>query len=180
MTYFTIWHYLTLVIVLLILAGGVFISLKQEKKKLVLPMLFSVTLITLTIAVILMFVVDKYTKQVELYRLKNKRILSIEKIIYTGVVKNTGNYTIGKVTFDLKLVSKGKLGGLESTTFYKSSGFLDLFSGATKSNRGSNTLEKSFVVAKNLKPGQAKSFRVHFKFPANFRNISEYAKVYGH
>ena len=180
MTHLTIWHYLTLVIVLFIFAGGVFISLKQEKKKLILPMLFSVTLVSLAIAVISMFIVDKYTKEVELHKLKHKRILSIEKIIYTGVVKNTGNYTIGKVTLDLKLVSRGKLGGLESTTFYKTSSFFDIFSGATKSNIGSNVLKKSFIVAKNLKPGQAKSFRVYFKFPPNFRNISEYAKVYGH
>jgi len=180
MTYFTIWHYIILVIVLFIFIGGIIISLKQKKKSTINSMIFSVTLVSLFIAFLSMFIVDKYTKHVELYRLKNKRILSLEKIIYRGVVKNTGNYTIGKVTFDIKLVSRGKRGSIESTTFYKSSGFFDFFSGATKSTRGSNTLEKSFVIAKNLKPGQVKSFRVHFKFPASFRNISEYPKVYGH
>jgi len=180
MTYFTVWHYLTMFIVLIIFVGGVIVSLKQEKKKMVLPMLFSVTLVSVAIAVLSIFIVDKYTKHVELYRLKNKRLLSLEKIIYRGVVKNTGNYTIGKVTFDIKLVSRGKRGGLESTTFYKSSGFLDFFSGVTKSSKSTNSVKKSFVVAKNLKPGQVKAFRVYFKYPANFRNVSEYPKVYGH
>jgi len=180
MTYFTVWHYVTLFVVLLIFVGGVIVSLRQEKKSMIQSMLFSVTLVSLSIGFFSMFVVDKYTKHVELYRLKNKRILSLEKIIYSGVVKNTGNYTVGKVTFDIKLVSRGKRGSLDSTTFYKSSGFLDFFASATKSSKGSNTLTESFVVAKNLKPGQVKAFRVHFRFPANFRNISEYPKVYGH
>ena len=180
MTYLTVWHYLVLFIVLCMFVGGVVVSLKQKKKNMITSMLFSVTLVTLSIGFLSMFVVDKYTKHVELYKLKSKRILSLEKIIYRGVIKNTGKYTIGKVTFDIKLVSRGKRGGFESTTFYKSSGFLDFFASATKSSKGSNTLTKSFVVAKNLKPGQAKIFRVHFRFPANFRNISEYPKVYGH
>jgi len=180
MTYFTVWHYVVLIIVLFVLIGGVVVSLKQEKKSMVLPMLFSVTLVSLSIGLLSMFVVDKYTKHVKLYKLKSKRILSIEKIIYRGVVKNTGNYTIGKVTFDIKLVSRGKRKGLESTTFYKTSSFLDFFSNVTKSSKGSNTVTESFVVAKNLKPGQVKAFRVYFRFPPNFSNVSEYPKVYGH
>jgi len=180
MTYLTVWHYVVMVVVLLMFVAGAIVSFGQKKKKLVLPMLFSVTLVSVAIAILMMFVVDKYTKHVELYKLKNKRILSLEKIVYRGIVKNTGNYTIGEVTFNIKLVSRGKSGNLESTTFYKSSGFLDMFSGVTKSSKGSNTIEKSFVVAKNLKPGQVKSFRVYFRYPPNFRNVSEYAKVSGH
>jgi len=78
-------------------------------------------------------------------------------------------------------VSNGDLKGkLKPGVFYKSSGFFDMFNGSSGGSKGSRTLTKEFVVAKNLKPGQVKIFRVYFNFPASFRNVSEYAKVYGH
>jgi hypothetical protein len=166
---------------ILLLVGGIFISLKQKKKKLVFPMIFSVSLIVVVLSIFLIIIVDKYTKHVTLHKLKNKRLLSSEKIIYSGIVKNSGNYEIGKVTFKIKLVSRGSLSGkMKAGTFYQSSGLFDLFSTSGKGDSGSNTLEKEFVVAKNLKPGHLKSFRVYFDYPGNFRNVSEYAKVYGH
>ena len=179
MTYLTIWHYLVIFIIILIFIAGIIVSLKQ-KRNVILPMIFSITLISFVMAILMMFVVDKYTKHVELYRLKHKRLLNLEKVIYSGVIKNTGKYTIGKVTFDLKLISRGKISSFESRSFFKSSGFFEMFSSVKKEKKGSNTLEKSFVVAKNLKPGQVKSFRVYFKYPSYFRNVSEHAKVYGH
>ncbi|MEA1956121.1 MAG: DUF2393 family protein [Campylobacterota bacterium] len=181
MTLFNIWHYLVILVFILILIGGIRISLRQEKKKMIYSMLFSVTLVTTVIGVFFLFIVDKYTKEVELHKLKNKRLLSSEKIIYSGMVKNTGGYAIGEVTFKIKLVSRGSISGKAKTgVFYKSSGFFDMFSNTPSGSKGSNTMTKEFVVAKNLKPGQAKMFRVYFDFPANFRNVSEYAKVYGH
>jgi hypothetical protein len=166
---------------LIILIGGIVVSLKQKKKKLVVPMIFSVSLITIVLTGFFLIIVDKYTKEVTLYKLKNKRLLSSEKIIYSGVVKNTGKYAIGEVTFKIKLVSRGSLSGkMKAGTFYQSSGLFDLFSTSPTGNQGSNTLEKEFVVAKNLKPGHVKSFRVYFDYPGSFRNVSEYAKVYGH
>ena len=80
MTYFTIWHYVSIVLVLVMLGAGVYISFQQKKKKLVMPMLFSVTLVSFAIGILLMFVVDKYTKHVEIYKVRSKRILSIEII----------------------------------------------------------------------------------------------------
>ncbi|MCK4973983.1 MAG: DUF2393 family protein, partial [Sulfurimonas sp.] len=36
------------------------------------------------------------------------------------------------------------------------------------------------VVARNLKPGEAKSFRVYFDYPPYFRSVSQYSKLYAH
>ena len=60
------------------------------------------------------------------------------------------------------------------------SGFLDFFNTATKTSKGANSIHETFVVAKNLKPKQIKSFRIMVKLPAKFTNVSEHAKVYGH
>jgi len=180
MTLFNYWHYLVLVIIGLIFLGGVVAAFKQEKKKMVLPMLLSVTLISSFLAVFSVVIVDKYTKKVELFKVKNKRLLSTEKIIYTGYVKNTGNYMIGEVTFEVKLVNKGHAtGNVKGGNFYKTSGFFDFFGGANKMNKP-QSITKEFVVARNLKPGAAKSFRVHFDYPGYFRSVADFREVRGH
>ncbi len=181
MTALNIWHYLVFGVILILFIGGVVASLKQESTKMRFSMLFSVTLISLFLAIFSVFVVDKYTKKVELYKVKNKRLLSIEKIIYTGFVKNTGKYPIGKVTFSIKLVNKGHAtGNVKGGNFYKPSGFLSFFSEGLNMNSKPQTVEKEFIIAKNLKPGQAKAFRVYFRYPPYFTSTAQFLKVWGH
>ncbi len=185
MTLFNYWHYLVLIVIFLFFLLGVLSALRQDNKKLVIPMLFSVTLITVLIGGFSIVVVDKYTKVVKLYKLENKRLLSTEQIIYTGIVKNEGNYKIGEVTFEIKIVNKGHAtGNVKGGNFYKPSGiagfFEDLFSSGPSRTNKIQSLKKEFVVAKNLKPGASKSFRVYFDFPPHFRSMSHFAKVEGH
>ena len=180
-TLFNYWHFIVLIIILLIFVGGVISAFKQKNKKLFFPMLISVFLITSLMAVFSIVVVDKYTKITKLYKLKNKRLLSIEKIIYTGVVKNEGNHEIGTVTIEIKLVNKGHAtGNVKGGSFYKPSGFMDFFSGGADILYKPQTIIKTFVVSKNLKPGEAKAFRVNFRWPPYFRNVAEFVKVSGH
>jgi hypothetical protein len=132
-------------------------------------------------AVFSVIVVDKYTKVPKLYKLHNKRLLNIEKIVYTGIVRNEGNYEIGKVTFEIKIVNKGHAtGNVKGGNFYKPSGFMNFFSGGYNLHAKPQTITKEFIVAKNLKPGDAKAFRVHFDYPGYFRNVSQFSKVWGH
>ena len=181
MTLLNYWHYIVFAIIFLLFIGGVVSSLRQKSAKLRLSMLFSVTLISIFLAIFSVVVVDKYTKKVSLYKLKNKRILSIEKIIYTGIVKNEGKFPIGKVLLEIKLVNRGHAtGNVKGGNFYKASGFFDFFSGGYNLNMKPQTVTKEFVVARNLKPGHSKPFRVYFDFPPYFRSVSQFTKVYGH
>lgn len=181
MTLFNYWHFFVLGVILLVFTLGVISSFRQENPKLIIPMLISVTLITTLVAGFSIIVVDKYTKVVKLYKMENKRLLSSEKIIYTGIVKNEGNYKIGEVTFEIKIVNKGHVtGNVKAGSFFKTSGFADFFGGGTGKLYKPQTITKEFVVAKNLKPGAAKSFRVYFDFPPYFRSMSQFAKVTGH
>ncbi|MCD6173005.1 MAG: DUF2393 family protein [Sulfurimonas sp.] len=180
MTLLNYWHYVFLGISLLVFIGGVISSLRQEKK-LILPMLISVTLISVLFAIFSVLVVDKYTKKVELLKVKNKRLLSTEQIIYTGFVKNIGNYPIGKVTFKVKLVNKGHAtGNVKGGNFYKPSGIVEFFGGGfSMHNDKPQSITKEFLVAKNLKPGTAKPFRVYFKYPGYFRSVADFTEVSG-
>jgi len=181
-TLFNYWHYIVLSIIFLIFLAGVVLAFKQNKKKLVLPIIFSVSLISLLLSGFAIVTVDKYTKIAKLYKLENKRILSIEKIIYSGIVKNEGNHEIGKVVFEIKLVNKGHVTGhVKAGSFFKPSGFFDFFSGGgfDRLNKPQQIV-KDYVVAKNLKPGEAKAFKVYFDYPPYFRSVSHFSKLYAH
>jgi len=180
MTLLNYWHYIAFGIIFIFFVLGIISAFKQEKRKLVLPMILSVTLVTSLLAVFSTVVVDKYTKKVELSGLDSKRLLSIEKVAYFGSVKNVGNHKIGEVTLEIKLVNKGHAtGNVKGGSFFKSSGFFDFFSGGADMLYKPQTVTKEFVVAKNLKPGTAKSFRVYFDFPPYFRSVSHFATVSG-
>ncbi len=180
-TLFNYWHFIILGIIFLIFILAMIIAFKQEDRKLIKSIIFSAFLISALISGFSIVVVDKYTKIAKLYKLKNKRILSIEKIIYSGIVKNEGNHEIGKVVFEIKLVNKGHVtGNVKAGSFFKPSGFSDFFSGSANRNYKPQQITKEFVVARNLKPGEAKSFRVYFDYPPYFRSVSQYSKLYAH
>ena len=181
MTLFNYVHYISFGVIFLIFLAGVVGALKQESAKLKFGMLFSITLISIFLAAFSILVVDKYTKVVKLHKLKNKRLLSTEQIIYTGVVRNEGNHKIGKISFEIKLVNKGHAtGNVKAGSFFASSGFADFFGGGLNARFKPQSITKEFVVARNLKPGEAKSFRVYFPYPPYFRSVSQFSKVWGH
>lgn len=181
-TLFNYWHFTILFIIFLIFCAGVYAALKQPNKKLIPPMIFSVALISLLLIGFSIVTVDKYTKIAKLYKLENKRLLSIEKIVYTGIVKNEGNHEIGKVVLEVKLVNKGHAtGNVKGGSFYKASGFFDFFSSGAGllSKRGKpQNITKEFVVARNLKAGEAKAFRVYFDYPPYFRQVAQFTKLH--
>ena len=179
MTYLNIWHYIAILIIFILFIIGIIFSFKQKNKKLLLPMIFSITLVAISLTFLLLFIIDKYTKHIEIHKLKSRKLPSLEKVIYSGIVKNTGNYTVGKVKLTIKLVSKGKSNDLSNTTFYKSSGFLDIFSGIKK-KKAPTSVEKTFIIARDLKPRHLKTFRVILRYPSNFRNVSEYTSISAH
>lgn len=171
------WHYIFLGITLLIFLGGVYLSLIQKDKKLIFPMFFSVTLVSSLLVALTITVVDKYTKKVELSKVKNKRLLSTEEIVYTGYVKNVGDHPVSNVYFEVKLVNRGRAtGNVKGGNFYKPKGFSEFFSQSDKDNKP-QTITKTFLVSKYLEPGNGKRFRVYFKFPGYFRNVAEFSKV---
>ena len=175
------WHYIILLIILIASGTGVFYALKQKNKKLFYPMLISISLISILIAGFSVVVVDKYTKKAKIYKLKSKRLLSIEKIVYSGIVKNEGNHDIGTVKIKIKLVNKGNAtGNVKGGSFYKSSGFFDFFKGGSNVLYKPQTVEKEFVIATNIKAGNAKAFRVNFTWPPYFRSVSQFVTVSGH
>jgi hypothetical protein len=184
-TLFNYWHYLVLALMTVTILAGVVYAFKQENRSFILPIVFSITIISVMLGGIGIAVVDKYTKVAKLYKLENKRNLSTEKIMYSGIVKNEGKFEIGKVTFEIKLVNKGhSSGNVKGGAFYSPVGFMSFFGfKADGSNRKENRPQQiihEFVVAKNLRPGESQDFRVYFDYPPYFSGVSHFSKVYAH
>lgn len=181
MTAFNYWHFIVLSLIFILFLLGSYNAIQQKDTKTKLGMFFTVSLVTLFLAIFSVIIVDKYTKHVKLYKLKNRRLLSTEQIIYSGIVKNVGHHRIGKVTFEIKLVNQGNAtGGMKGKVFYKSSGLFDFFNNGLHLKSKPQSLTKEFVVARNLKAGEIKVFRVYFKYPPYFRSPSQFPKVWGH
>lgn len=180
-TLFNYWHFIVLGTIFFTFLGGVFFAFKQGNKKLITPIIISFSLISILVAGFSVVTIDKYTKVAKLYKLENKRMLSIEKIIFSGVVKNEGNHMIGKVVFEIKLVNKGRATGKAVTnSFFSPNSFMDFFSGSYNRLNKPQQVTKEFVVAKNLRPGESRMFRVYFDYPPYFRDVSHFTKLYAH
>jgi len=182
MTYLNYWHYISFGIIFIIFILGMISAFKQESKKIASQMFVINIVVSILFIVVAIFVVDKYTKKVELGKVKNRRLLSTEQIVYYGIVKNTGDFTVGTVTFEVKLVNKGNaIGKLKGQSFYKSSGLLGFFEQGFELMDFSKpqTVTQTFTIAENLEPGTAKQFRVYFKYPGYFSSVAQYTKVYG-
>ena len=181
MTYFTIWHYFVVTVVALLFAIVVIISWRNKNHKLRFSMIFSGFISLALVAAFLIMALDKYTKKVQITSLKNRRVLAIEKIIYTGIVRNVGNYTIGKVKLEIKLVNKGHVtGNVKGGSFYKPSGMSDFLSNVSKRKDKPQTLLMTFVIAEGLKAGEAKSFKVTMPYPPYFSSTADFTRVFAH
>lgn len=176
-TLFNYWHYIVLSVLLLIFIGSAVAIFKQEDSKQKYQVVLLFFIIFIVMSGISIVTVDKYTKAVKLYRLENKRNLSSEKIMYSGVVRNEGNHEIGEVVFEIKLVNGGSdTGSVQSGMFFKPSGFAGLFSSGVRPQQ----ITQTFVVAKNLKPRESMDFIVYLEYPPYFRSVSHFSKLYAH
>ncbi len=179
MTYFTILHWITLIVFFLIFILLVIISKKETNPKIFWSMVFSSFLVVSTLSLFSMFVLDKYTKKAKLINVTHKRVLLNETIMFFGQVKNIGRFTIGHCKLEVKIVNNAlNLNNLSGSTFYAPrSGLKALFS--SKEERPS-TIIKDFVIAKDLKPGEIKNFGVSMPYPPYFQKANIRYKLYCH
>lgn len=173
-TSFTIWHYLSFVIICAMLAIAIIYTLKQKE----IPQKGSF-IATYCIAALILFIftimgINTYTKQVLLVNVKNHRFLATESIIYTGTVRNSGNYDVGEVEIEIEIFDKGlkkeKRASYQSTAFKDFYNDVDILKLLGFNNRDvkptSFTTRKT--VAKELKAGQGKQFAVSIRHPSYF------------
>jgi len=169
--YFTIVHIIVLFAIALLSILFLVLSFRTERK-LFLSLLFTNILVSTTLAIFLMLVLDKYTKKGQLENIKSERILRNESIVFKGQVRNIGKFTISNCTLTIKLINqplnKNDLGG---EALFKPSG-LSFFSwvfGGDEDERP-NTVSYKFNVAQNLQKQKSVPFTVNMPYPPYFKN----------
>jgi len=174
-TYFTVWHYGAVIFFTLLLIFLIVLTLRKPKSTPKASIIFTYVLVIsgFTFAVILM--IDSFTKKITLSNLNDSRFLPTEKIFFTGFVRNSGSYTIGEVSVEIKIVNKDTA-AKEGEPSYQSNAFAELI--------GDERAKPSYVivtevVATNLKPGQRKDFRIIMRHPSYFRGYTSYIRAYG-
>lgn len=124
---------------------------------------------------------DKNTKKATLSQVENRRILRTEEISFSGYVLNSGDYRIGTVKLEIKLINRGKaMGNVKGSDFYRTNSiFGDLFRSKSDIKKARpSTVDYKFVVAKDLLAGERRKFMVRFKFPSYFRDVSFRLKLH--
>lgn len=180
-TYLTIWHYTVIIISIVLFLVLVIISFREERPGVRNAMIFSSLLVMSLVSVFLILALDKYTKKVQLFGLKNHRQLSTERIFYSGYVRNTGAYTIGTVKIEFKIVNKGHVSGnVKGGSFFRPSGLSDFFGGSSDRKYRPQKIEETVVVATDLEPGKSRYFNVGFDYPPYFKQVSHFQRVFAH
>lgn len=182
-TYFTVWHYAVVAFVTILFLLLTLLSLREKKASVRNSMIFSSFAVMILVAAFMIMAIDKYTKKAEVYQLKNRRILTTEQIVYSGYVQNVGNYKIGEVKLEIKLVNKGHVtGNVKAGSFYKPSGFLDFFGGGGNDKQKSRPQQvtETFVIARNLRPGKSEQFHVTMPYPPYFKHTADFTRVFAH
>jgi len=180
MGYFTILHWITLIILLVLFVLFCIIALKQTSKKILVSMLFSNFLVITMLAIFSMFVLDKYTKVARLESVTQKRILMTESLTLSGKIRNIGNFSIGNCKLEVKLVNNALTGGnvSGSSVFKPTSGLGFLFK--DKQDTRPSTVIQEFVIAKNFQKGELRNFSVSMRYPPYFEKPFMRYKLYCH
>jgi len=179
MTYFTILHWITLFVFLLLFVLLVIVSKKETNPKIFWSMVFSSFLVTSTLAFFSMFVLDKYTKKAKLINVSHKRVYLNETMMFFGQIKNVGHFTIGRCKLEIKLVNNAlRASGVSGKTFYAPrSGLGSLL---TNKQDKPSTIVKEVTIATKLKPEELRNFSATIPYPPYFQNTDIRYKLHCH
>lgn len=175
MTYFTFLHIIAIIIILLIFFTILFFTSRESKRSVVLSMLFANVLITAFLGVISMIVLDKYTKVGVLESIEHNRILQNETIIFKGVVRNAGKFTITNCKLELKLVNATSSRDNLKDNIFKPSGF---FTMSKKMENQPNSVVYKFKISPNLKPNEKRKFTLTMPYPSYFNRPTSFEKLH--
>jgi len=182
MTYFTIFHWLLVVFMIVLLITGLYYAVRYLKGQILAVASIVLILGVGFITILSLVSLDKVTKKAQIVKLKNKRILRTEMIVFEGYVINTGKYTIGESVFNIRLINHGHSAGkLKSSDIYRPVSLWERFFPSKLGPKSRpNAIEKEFTVARMLKPGERRKFKFRFRFPSYFKDIAFRTKLYNH
>ena len=185
-TPFTIWHYLDFIIIAMALTWAIKYTLDQKDIPKKGSFIATYSVIAVLLLVFSTTSINRYTKQVVLSNLKHHRFLSMESIIYTGNVRNAGNYDVGQIEIEIEIFDQGL--NKESKLFYKPTAFKDHYNnldiqkllGFDNPDMKPTSIIVRKTVAEELKAGHGKQFTVSIRYPSYFTGYISQERIIVH
>lgn len=172
MTYFTIFHWFAMIVIVLIFILIVVLTVRNNdgKTSLIPPILASVFILSI-FTIFAIYALDKYTKIARLENVVQKKVLINESFSISGQIRNIGKFKIGQCVLEVKMGNDSleKIGA-DSAIFVPKSALDNLFNWG-EGVKSVDTI-KEFVIAENLHTGEVRNFTVFMRYP------SSYAKPY--
>lgn len=167
MPYFTLLHWIAIIVIVMLFSLFLFLTIQnQDGKSSLLPPILTNILVMSILAVFSIYVLDKYTKIARLENIVQKKILVNESFAISGQIRNIGNFQIGKCVLEVKISNNSiERTGTDSAIFVPKSAFDGLFN-RDKENVVETT--KEFVIAENLHKGEMRNFTVFMRYPPSF------------
>lgn len=182
----TIWHYLDFILITLALIWAISHTLKQKDISQKGSFIATYSVIAFLVLLLSVITINGYTKKVLLLNVENHRFLSTESIIYTGTVRNAGDYDVGEVELEIEIFNKGSM--LQRRSSYESTAFKDYYNDADirrlfgykkdESKPASVTIRKT--IAKELRAKEGKQFAVSIRYPDYFSGYTSKEQLVVH
>ncbi|MDX9813911.1 MAG: DUF2393 family protein [Sulfurimonas sp.] len=172
-----LWHYLFFTIIALAFLAATFFALRLKKN--IPSVVFTNTLLAIIAAIVSIYIVDSATKKAKIYNLSHKRILNTEQIVFSGMVQNSGKYTIGKAELEIKLLNKGQFKtDIKAGEVFKGDSFFGHVNNKNNlSAKKPQHITQKFTIATELKAGELKHFTLYMPYPPYFSDFMEYYEL---
>ncbi len=164
----TIWHYLLIASVVLLLILAVVIAMLQKKYR------FSIFITIASIIALVAFftwrAINESVYIVTVSKLSQQRYLQSEQILIKGWVTNSGKYPVANVVATIKL-SNINTPNSKNALFSQPSVFKEIYRGDNPDFKAQNIIE-THAIADYIEPLRSKPFQIMMKYPSHFKNAS--------
>lgn len=161
----TPWHYLLIGGLGTVFILGALLAFRSDSKTAVLA---TVTLVVTLMGIFIWEGIDENVYRVEISNLNEERYYQSEQILFTGIVRNVGNYPVANVVAVVKLSNSRSGNEAKATQFSQPGAFAELFEGDNPKFRP-QSISEEHIIADYLKPGSSKTFRIMMDYPPHFK-----------
>lgn len=164
----TYWHYLLIIALTVIFVLGSVLAFRSSYRW---SILASIIAVLSGIGVALWALINQSVYQVEVSQLDDQHIYQAEKIVITGIVRNTGDFPVANVIGTVKLINARGASRKGFKHFAQPTAFAEIYEGDDPRFKPQNIVSKH-VIADYLTPGGSKSFTIILDYPPYFNNAS--------
>ncbi|AJC91415.1 DUF2393 domain-containing membrane protein [Campylobacter subantarcticus] len=173
MGYFTIFHILIIVIMLVSTAlFWILLYIKVQNKKHMIVFCVISFILALILTISLSLTIDQYTKKASLSNFSTYRRLASESIIVKGRITNDTNFKISECFLELRIIDGNKKHEVSGEIFNQQN-----FDSIKRANQKQRDASYNINIAKNLLGHTYKDFSFEVALPPQFQSYKVFKQL---